>query len=125
MISTAGLIVSMSYADYTYNSKNFLARFAHCSRFKLSIKFTNPQSTDKILDYGCGDGLFLNSIFEKCTVVGYEPYMQAVANNKVKICKSVEEAILLTKTNGRYNKVTCFEVLEHFNEKINAQLYRR
>lgn len=48
------------YAEHTYNSKNMLQRFAHRMRFKKSLNLMPSGREIRLLDYGCGDGFFLN-----------------------------------------------------------------
>jgi|SRR6185437_6883587 len=105
----------MSYSDITYNSKNPLARFAHRQRFKNSIKAINLTNGISILDYGCGDGKFLNELGslnkdKNLNLVGYEPFMEPIEGNKIRIEKNLADL-----NNEKFDVVTCFEVLEHFN----------
>ncbi len=114
----------MSYSDYTYNSKNPLVRFAHRQRFKISLDFSNPKDGDKILDYGCGDGKFLNSIKANCILVGYEPYMEPVLDNKIQIFKMIGEVNDFADKHGKFDVITCFEVLEHFNQTNQRRMLK-
>src|SRR6185312_5523874 len=105
----------MSYSRTTYDSPNPLARFAHRQRFKNSILSIRIANGISVLDYGCGDGKFLNELADKYKtknmhLIGFEPYMQAIANNKIKIVQNLEEL-----GEAKFDYVTCFEVLEHFN----------
>jgi hypothetical protein len=67
-----------NYDQQTINSRNPLARYAHRTRVKRSVQLATPRvGLGKIMDYGCGSGVFLskmNSIREGAAV-GYEPYM--------------------------------------------------
>ena len=115
-----------TYAERTYDSKNFLVRFAHRKRFNNSLKSINFSETKRILDYGCGDGKFLNSLFEitkgkEIYLVGFEP-VQIIKNNvNFTIYNDLNE-IKKIAGNKKFNIITCFEVLEHFNEKKQTEI---
>ena len=57
--------MKVDYDKQTVNAKNFFARYAHRSRLRISENiiqnlFSNGKIT--LLDYGCGDGYFLNNL---------------------------------------------------------------
>jgi len=110
--------IKKSYYDKTYNAKNPLRRFAHRARFKNGIKSIHIKNDLNILDFGCGDGLFLNllknSTDETLNLVGFEPYMEEPKSNSIDIYKNWEEIEDLTNRNSAFDYVTCFEVMEHF-----------
>jgi len=111
--------IQRSYHYKTYNAKNFLRRFAHQTRFKNSIKSILLKDNLSILDFGCGDGLFLNllndhSNYKNLTLVGFEPYMEKLENNSITIYKNWEDIKEYLNHNPTFDYVTCFEVMEHF-----------
>jgi SAM-dependent methyltransferase len=70
----------------------------------------------RLLDFGCGDGLFLNILNRTNTsrgrtLTGYDPYMEPMPNNSIGIVRDWKEV----EQNAPYDYVTCFEVLEHFS----------
>jgi cyclopropane fatty-acyl-phospholipid synthase-like methyltransferase len=102
------------YADSTYNSKNPLKRFSHRMRFKKSLNLIPLDNNIRLLDFGCGDGLFLNRLNIKLNgggVIGYEPYMSPISGNSVVILQDWTEV----KQKAPFDCITCFEVLEHFS----------
>lgn len=110
--------VDKSYYDRNYNSKNPLRRYAHRTRFKKSIAALELNSGSSILDFGAGDGLFLNQIKDiqdDTRLVGYEPYMDAIPESRVRLIKDWSEIDNEIDSNGNFDYVTCFEVLEHFS----------
>lgn len=107
----------LTYEGTTYNSKNPIARFAHRQRFKISLTESGIKPGCKVLDYGCGDGKFLDSIKIDCTKIGYEPYMDAMPGNTVKIFNSADLLKSYIESNGLFDVIVCFEVMEHLNEK--------
>jgi len=114
----------MSYSRKTYDSFNPLARFAHRQRFQNSILSIIPANGVSVLDYGCGDGKFLNELLEKykdkgLKLAGFEPLMESIDSNKIKIVKTLEEL-----KGEKFDFVTCFEVLEHFNPKNQELIFK-
>jgi SAM-dependent methyltransferase len=109
----------MKYEDYTLNSKNPLARFAHRSRAKVAYSLIEPQPNLNLLDFGCGDGDFLLRLSEEqfsSNLVGFEPYMeQKKLSPMVDIYKSWDEIKIHCDEHGLFDTVTCFEVFEHFS----------
>lgn len=112
----------MAYEDNTINSKNLLARFAHRSRYKLSLSMLKDKDNLNLLDFGCGDGTFLSNAFNNNAsnkYIGYEPYMESIVKNQknISIYSEWEEVENFIDQNGKFDIVTCFEVLEHFSEE--------
>jgi len=109
------------YEDYTVNSKNSLARFAHRTRTKVSISLLKNRSYTNLLDFGCGDGNFLRLVHShknNSSFIGYEPYMETKQDaSKITIYKHWNEVISHCKSNGFFDVITCFEVMEHFSKE--------
>ena len=110
-----------NYDDYTYNSKNIFARYAHRSRFNISVSKIKTKKNISLLDFGCGDGNYLNSIKLKSnnnTLIGFEPYMKTKEElDNLVIYNKWDDIKNHCKQNGLFDYVTCFEVMEHFSEK--------
>ena len=105
------------YSDYTYNSKNPLVRFSHRKRFSTALYFILKENFKNLLDYGAGDGHFLKEVSKIKTdieLVGFEPIMDNTDSEKIKYYSDVSDI-----KDQKYDVITCFEVLEHFNS--NAQ----
>jgi len=110
-----------TYYNWNYDSKNPLRRFAHRIRFEKSIEAINADTKINVLDYGCGDGLFLNqlkSVYKENIQhsVGFEPYMDAIKDNLVNIFKDWKEIERISNEIGGFDYITSFEVFEHFHE---------
>jgi len=107
------------YANYTYNARNPLKRFSHRKRFRQSIAAIPTGRDIRLLDFGCGDGLFLNRLKNitcgQSFLIGYEPFMKPISENTVNITVSWKEVV----KSAPYDYITCFEVLEHFD--VNKQ----
>ena len=119
------------YGDWTYNSKNPLTRIAHRARFRLSVDHVQLAKNPRVLDFGCGDGKFLNqldSIARKKEaapfLVGFEPYMDPVSDNQIhthRDWRTIEDIAAERK----FDYVTSFEVFEHFNPQRQAEAIDR
>ncbi len=116
------------YADLTTESKSFLKRFSHGSRFNIALDLLNPGPEDKILDYGTGDGYILPMIRaanSHCEVVGYEPVQYMFEELKDKMRESGVQGLHLRNNldglTSTYNKICCLEVLEHLAEKAQMR----
>lgn len=110
--------VDKSYRDRNYNSPNPLRRFAHRTRFRKSIESIEMKDGISIMDFGAGDGLFLNQlegINTSLRLVGFEPYMESIQENKIQIIKDWTQVLEISSNSALFDYVTCFEVLEHFS----------
>jgi SAM-dependent methyltransferase len=111
----------MAYEDFTTNSKNPLARFAHRTRGKVALSYVHLHSESKVLDFGCGDGDFLSKLSADSSsskLVGFEPYMESKnAASALNIFRSWDEITAYCDINGLFDTVICFEVMEHFSKE--------
>lgn len=108
------------YDNYTYNSKNPIARFSHRKRLRTAIQLTSDNEIESLLDYGCGDGKFLlemKSYRPRLKTIGYDPLSESEEVNKIKIFKNLEDI-----GSYKFDLITCFEVLEHFNSKNQKEI---
>ncbi len=107
----------VDYDKQTVNAKNFFARYAHRSRLRYSeniIKSLFTNKTISLLDFGCGDGLFLKNLSKKFSnfdLIGYDPY-STIVHDSFKLCKNLDEI-----SNNSLDIVCCFETLEHLDDK--------
>jgi cyclopropane fatty-acyl-phospholipid synthase-like methyltransferase len=115
-----------NYADYTYNSKNGLKRFAHRKRFQYAIDLIPKENATRLLDFGCGDGLFLNQLNKmhrrEIRLLGFEPFLHPIDDNVVPIVADWQDVIKETANDHLFNCITCFEVLEHFSPQKQIAL---
>ena len=109
------------YSEYTYDSKNPLARIAHRKRFSLALKLILGQEFDSLLDYGTGDGKLLIELKKKIPtggyLSGYEPIMEHPKVNGIKFYREFSEI-----GDKKFDVITCFEVMEHFNERAEREM---
>tara|TARA_X000000368_G_scaffold70344_1_gene51008 strand:- start:1978 stop:2709 length:732 start_codon:yes stop_codon:yes gene_type:complete len=111
----------MGYEDNTVNSVNPLARFAHRSRYGFSLSMIEGRNNINLLDFGCGDGTFLGNARDQENTnayIGFEPYMESIIKEKdIKIYPNWSDIQNIVAKNGKFDVVTCFEVMEHFSEE--------
>src|SRR4029453_2715039 len=66
------------YSRQTLDTANPVARYAHRQRHRLSLDRAAAEVPEggTVLDYGCGEGTFLNALAEArpdVTLLGYDP----------------------------------------------------
>ncbi|AFZ34377.1 Methyltransferase type 11 [Stanieria cyanosphaera PCC 7437] len=102
----------VTYAKQTINNPNPIARFAHQSRVKKSINYTSHNLPDNgsILDFGAGQGYFLNMLAKEkpyANLYGYEPYMNLQHSEFIQV-KNLDNL-----QSSSLDVITAFEVCEH------------
>lgn len=104
-----------NYDAQTINSRNPLARFAHRTRVKKSVGYAKGLvQRGKILDYGCGSGVFINEMnkLQAGTAFGYEPFMAERTQGGLPIYRDFDDL----KPHGPFATVALFETLEHLSD---------
>lgn len=85
------------YARLTYNSTNRLRRLAHRKRIEKTLNFIPATDPLRLLDFGCGDGLFLNLFNEirpsECLLLGYEPFLDQIPGNSIPVVKDWRDVL--------------------------------
>ncbi len=110
------------YSEYTYNSKNPIARFSHRKRFSVAINLTMEEEFKTILDYGAGDNNFLielSSIKDNIVLVAFEPIMKIDSTDKIEVISKLVDLKI-----EKFDVITCFETLEHFNETAQLSMLK-
>ena len=102
-------------------------------RAKLMVSELNPQTSDTILDVGCGDGfyLFLLSRLGKFHLVGIDNNHESIKAAKLLVADKNVRFITgdVTKyglKEASFNKIICSEVIEHLDSDVEGLkvLYR-
>ena len=99
------------YSTQTFKNPSLIKRFSHNKRFYLSLNLIKPRDNDSILDYGTGDGHILNQLRKEnsiCDLSGFEPIQKVEINEK-----SIKMYDNIKNIDTTFNKITCFEVMEH------------
>jgi SAM-dependent methyltransferase len=108
------------YSEHTYNSKNPLVRFSHRKRFLMALNLILENNFNSLLDYGTGDGHLLKelkAIRPETELNGFEPVMHNIDSDGIKYYS--EYTAIGDK---KFDVITCFEVLEHFNESGQKEI---
>ena len=129
------LISKGSYARKQIFCKDWFVAWSHGSRFQVAYRMVEKYSGGRFLDYGCGDGTFLalaSHLFRQA--VGADLELQHVTECSTRFSEIPNLSFLLTgqlagpEHEGRYDVVTCMEVLEHclpdIREKVLLDLRR-
>jgi SAM-dependent methyltransferase len=114
-------MMEVPYERQTFDHPNPVARFAHRARFTRSkeIALSLIAADGVVVDYGCGQGRFLNELSSALTTMhprvvpqlfGYDPYMAAKFDGYEVVADPNEitaESVQL---------LTCLETCEHLDE---------
>lgn len=112
-----------SYISHTNSSSTFFEKIYQSVR-KIAIKqkfklISSYKKSGSILDVGCGTGEFLNACKNGgWKTRGIEPSKKAREKAITNYDLTIDESIILSKTNNTYDVITMWHVLEHV-EKIN------
>ena len=112
------------YEKHTIHSPIPFVRYAHQSRIIKCVQYVYPfLEKGKILDYGCGTGVFI-SILNKIkphSAIGYEPFMKEKYTKDNPIYPEYNDVLKCSP----FDTITIFEVIEHLsNEKFDEFLLR-
>jgi len=112
----------VSYNEQTLNTPNPIARFSHKARYKFSFDETQRYLSNNgvLLDFGCGDGSFLNKLAmmrSDAVLYGFDPESN----------QSVESYTKINNLNDLGDQsidvVCCFETLEHLYAHEREHFY--
>ena len=117
-------IVQGHYARKQLASRSAIIRWTHGARFRKAVKLAGGTASDKLLDYGCGDGTFIGFVagtFGACVGADIAPEQiddcrarfQGIPN--VSFC--LVRDLALAEHARAYGVVTCMETLEHCTEE--------
>jgi SAM-dependent methyltransferase len=106
---------TVPYARQTLDNPNPIARFAHRSRYKVSLDLAGrfvPEG-GSLVDFGAGQGAFLDqfgTLRPDATLVAIEPYM-TIANPQIERTEDLADI-----APSSVDVVSAFEVLEHVSD---------
>lgn len=108
---------SIDYQKQTLKTPNPLARYAQMYRYQKSIEIADKylKSGYTMLDFGCGQGTFLNMISERrndVKLMGLDPY--SATDSKGGRFQAMTDLQTLKKSS--VDLVVAFEVLEHLTD---------
>ncbi len=111
---------TVSYRAQTLETPNPIARYAHRQRYRASFERVTGQVRQggAVLDYGCGQGDFLNTLADlrpDLALYGYDPESDHVPERY-----DLVDDVAAVPT-GSVDVVCCFEALEHlYDDEITA-----
>jgi 2-polyprenyl-3-methyl-5-hydroxy-6-metoxy-1,4-benzoquinol methylase len=121
--------LSDQYSSHTDKAKSFIDKIYKLSRvltmrWKMNLVKENLTSLNsmRLLDYGCGVGIFLKTAKQHCfEVSGVEPSAIARSTAQKTTGQIIHE--VLPESADEFDAITLWHVLEHIpdlNEKLNA-----
>lgn len=106
----------VSYDRQTLNTPNPIARYAHRNRLARVISLvTSRADIHKVLDYGCGSGVFVKEIqgINGIKAIGYEPFM----TERIDADSPIFNNLSSVEAAGPFDIITIFETVEHLDDK--------
>ena len=126
--STSYKIASEDEAAHYISNYNLVGtdNWLNQHRFTLVTKFMHNSDKQKLLDYGCGNGLFLQYLLNNnwsLSLSGFDPYLTPEDTNNINILADKE--IFFKNTfnnvaNTTYDVVTALDVIEHIKDDKKA-----
>lgn len=122
-----------NYSNSTINAPNPLRRLAHRNRYEIALALAGPVQGQRVLDYGCGDGFFIEQLaartidplVERGEICGFEPFQEIRASCKLTVFRKWEDVLTAFRRDGPAYLVTCFEVFEHLAQSDQVEAIGR
>ena len=91
-------------------------------RFKMVTRFLSPSASQSLLDFGCGNGFFLNYLRKQgysMSLSGYDPYLPDSVEVGTEHAVNLHKSFNHIKTHV-FDTVTALDVVEHIEDDITA-----
>lgn len=102
--------------DAYYNTQNPIIRYLERKRTFWTLKFLDPQDTDRILEVGCGAGHILEKI-SKGNLYGIDLSRRLISIAGRRLGKRAElnrcNAEAIESPDNFFDKVICADIIEH------------
>jgi SAM-dependent methyltransferase len=119
---------SSDYSSRTLRSPDSLRRYAHSTRFKLAASLAPFNGESRILDYGGGDGAFLEFLMAgkrpNVVPVLFEPYMQGTLWGGVRRFSAWSDLEAFA-SDRKFDLIFCLEVMEHLSAERQNEVMER
>lgn len=109
----------ISHTDKSTNLVNFIYKQVRKITLQQKVNWINKYTNhpNRLLDFGCGTGHFLEYAQSKqWEVVGYEPSTEAAAVAKSKFNLKLYSELPELATEKKFDAITLFHVLEHIHD---------
>jgi 2-polyprenyl-3-methyl-5-hydroxy-6-metoxy-1,4-benzoquinol methylase len=120
------------YAQKQILSRSGLVRWTHGSRFRTGRALVEPFAGKRLLDYGSGDGTFLDLVHDLFPdAVGADVALDQVDDCRKRFASLPQMMFVPTDAltgpahASRYDVVVCMEVLEHCPNDIQLEVLDR
>jgi len=120
----------MTYSHLTIDSESAIKRFSHRTRFSIAQRLLRASALDRVLDYGAGDGYFLQlmaSTAPAAMMVAYDPSEDMLS--QIRVASSTNTIIAVAEITGFqdhfFDRIVCLEVLEHLTETQQVDTLRQ
>lgn len=107
-------------------SRSRLIAWSHRSRFETAWNWVEAPTPQRVLDYGCGDGTFLEHLADRTVdgshLVGAELDPRVIRANRARLSPAKciqfihQSELVAPEYNASFDWIVCMEVLEHVME---------
>lgn len=122
--SKKGILAAGFYAQKLLFSKFRILSWSHARRFKVARKLIQTYKGSTLLDYGCGDGTFIEmnlDLFPKST--GLDRDAQTLAYLKTRFADYKDLSFIAELPDDtKFDVIACMEVFEHCLPQIQSEI---
>lgn len=116
-----------AYAKKQLFGPSRILMFSHGARFRMAEWLVRRASPSRLLDYGCGDGTFLQLLDGSVPLRhGFDTDAQQLRECRARIGASVRflgpDDLAAEGLRGSFDMITCMEVLEHCTPEQRREL---
>ncbi|MER9130659.1 methyltransferase domain-containing protein [Mesorhizobium sp. M0768] len=122
-------MTATNYASYTRDTREILKGLAHRGRLSSAAQILGAGPTDRLLDYGCGDGhllTYFQGIIGDEDLCGYDPDSGLLAQRSQTL-ENVDLRpdihALINDKRHLFTRIACFEVCEHLSPSAMSDAF--
>lgn len=125
------IAIGGDYQDRAYFRGSAPQRFWHAMKFREAQRLLDLQPGDRVLDAGCGSGVFAGLLPGHVEVIGVDANPRAVEFALAKFRRQPNASFRLGLldemdfSEHSFDKIACLEVLEHLTEAQAASILER
>ncbi|MGQ0506337.1 MAG: class I SAM-dependent methyltransferase [Myxococcaceae bacterium] len=115
------------YAEKQLACSDPIIAWSHRRRFETALQLVEGVNRGALLDYGCGDGTFVEAVAPRfLRVVGSELLQSTLDDCQARsVAKNVEfvlQSQMLRASSEQFDAITCMEVIEHCGDQAATQI---